>query len=301
MVESFLRYIRYEKNYSSRTAVSYKNDLLQFEDYLKETTGEFDPVLVDKDQVRNWISYLSGEKLNVTSIKRKVSALRSFFEFLKREGKIEESPLCFISSPKSRKKLPVFVKEEQMDALLDDVDFGSDFDGLRNKLIVEMLYTTGMRRAELVGLRDEDVDFFSSIIKVTGKGNKQRIIPFGDELKSLMNCYLDSRKSLFGGEAAAFFLKDDGLPIYPGLVYRVVRKYLSIVSSLGKRSPHVLRHTFATMMLENGAELSVVKELLGHASLSSTEIYTHVSSKEIMMNYNLAHPRANKKGGINGN
>jgi Site-specific recombinase XerD len=193
------------------------------------------------------------------------------------------------------------VKEEQMDALIDDVDFGDDFEGIRDKLIIEMLYSTGIRRSELVGLRDEDVNFFSSIIKVTGKGNKQRIVPFGKELEELMKSYLDCRKRTFGGAADAFFVKGDGLPVYPGLVYKVVRKYLSMVSSLGKRSPHVLRHTFATTMLENGADLSVVKELLGHASLSSTEIYTHVSSKEIMMNYNQAHPRANKKGGTYGN
>ncbi|MEG0950110.1 MAG: tyrosine-type recombinase/integrase [Bacteroidales bacterium] len=302
MVESFLRYIRYEKNYSSHTVISYKNDLLQFEAYCAQVTGEFDPLSVDLDIVRNWMVSMAEEGVQVSSVKRKVSALRSFFKYLKREGKITESPLCLLSMPKTRKKLPVYVREDQMDFLIDDIDFGEGFRGVRDRLLLTMLYTTGMRRSELIGLRDDDVDFFNSVIRVTGKGNKQRLIPFGRELLDLMKGYLDCRSKEIGKTGGVFLVKEDGDPMYAGLVYQVVRKYLALVSSLAKRSPHVLRHSFATAMLKGGAELTTVKELLGHSTLSSTEVYTHVSPKEIMMNYNQAHPRANKeKGGQDGN
>lgn len=297
MVESFMRYIRYEKNFSSHTVISYKNDLLQFKDYVERETGEFDPLNVDKDVVRNWMVELSQDGMATSSVKRKLSALRSFFRFLKKEGKITESPLCLISLPKARKSLPVFVREDQMDCLIDDVDFGEDFRGLRDRLLLTMLYSTGMRRGELIGMGDDDVDFFNSVIKVRGKGNKERLIPFGEELKELMKDYLEVRKREVGTMVAAFFVREDGEALYPALVYRIVTKYLSVVSSLSKKSPHVLRHTFATSMLANGADLTAVKELLGHSTLSSTEVYTHISSREIMTNYNLAHPRANKEKG----
>lgn len=297
MVESFLRYIRYEKNYSSHTVISYKNDLLQFEEYCQRETGEFDPLNTDLDIVRNWMVSLSENGVQVSSVKRKISALRSFFRYLKREGKISESPLCLLSMPKTRKKLPTYVREDQMDFLMDDVEFGAGFDGKRDRLLLMMLYTTGMRRSELIGLRDSDVDFFNSVIKVTGKGDKQRLIPFGRELAVLMEEYLELKKHEIGSGADAFFLKSDGMPLYAGFVYQLVKRYLSLVSSLSKRSPHVLRHTFATAMLKNGAELTTVKTLLGHSTLSSTEVYTHISPREIMMNYNQAHPRANKEKG----
>ncbi len=297
MVESFLRYIRYEKNYSSHTVISYKNDLLQFEEYCRREAGSFDPLHVDLDMVRNWMVSLSEEGVQVSSVKRKISALRSFFKYLKREGKITESPLCLLSMPKTRKKLPVYVREDQMDFLIDDIDFGDGFRGVRDRLLLIMLYTTGMRRSELIGLRDDDVDFFNSVIRVTGKGNKQRLIPFGGELHRLMTAYLECRSREAGVREGAFFVREDGSPLYAGLVYQVVKKYLSLVSSLSKRSPHVLRHSFATAMLKDGAELTTVKELLGHSTLSSTEVYTHLSPKEIMMNYNQAHPRAKKEKG----
>ena len=183
-----------------------------------------------------------------------------------------------------------------MDTLIDDVDFGTDFRGVRDRLMLVMFYTTGMRRSELVGLKDNDVDFFSSVIKVTGKGNKQRLIPFGRELRDLMQEYMRLRWEEAGVRNGPFFVKEDGEAIYVELVYRVVTKYLSMVSSVSRKSPHVLRHSFATNMLSEGADLSAVKELLGHSSLASTEVYTHLSAKEIMANYKQAHPRATKKG-----
>ena len=297
MVESFMRYIRYEKNYSSHTVISYENDLKQFRDFVERETGSFDPTIVDRDIVRNWMVALSSDGIAVSSVKRKLSALRSFFKYLKKEGKITESPLCLISLPKAGKKLPVFVREDQMDCLIDDVEFGDDFNGVRDRLILLMFYSTGMRRAELIGLEDNDVDFFNSLIKVTGKGDKQRLIPFGEELRDLMKAYLEVRGREVGRVLPAFFVRDNGEPLYPSLVYKIVKRYLSIVSALSKKSPHVLRHTFATSMMANGADLSAVKALLGHSTLSSTEVYTHVSSLEIMKNYKQAHPRAHKEKG----
>lgn len=297
MIESFLRYIRYERNYSSHTEFSYRNDLRQFEEFVRKQTGDFVAELVDKDIVRNWMVELSEQGDEVSTVKRKLSALRSFFKYLKKEGKITESPLCFISSPKARKKLPVFASSEQMDFVLDDVEYSDDFAGVRDRLILLMLYSTGMRRSELLGLRDDDVDFFVSIIKVTGKGDKQRFIPFGKELEGVLKRYLDMRDREFGAGAEKLIVKDDGNPMYSGLLYKTVEKYLSNISSLRKRSPHVLRHSFATNMLNDGADLSAVKELLGHSSLASTQVYTHVSAKEILTNYKQAHPRATKEKG----
>ncbi len=297
MIESFLRYIRYEKNYSSHTVNSYQNDLLQFEKYCRGLIGDFDPLQVDLDIVRNWMVSLSDEGVGVSSVKRKISALRSFYKYLKREGKIKESPLCLLSMPKSRKKLPVFIRVDQMDKLIDSVDFGDDFEGVRNRLMLVVLYTTGVRRSELVALKVGDVDFFQSVLRVTGKGNKQRLIPFGAEMSEMMRYYLDLRLGFVKEGVDAFFIRKTGESIYSGLLYKVVRDSISMVSSSSKRSPHVLRHSFATAMLNGGADLSVVKELLGHSTLSSTEVYTHVALKEVMKSYNQAHPRAAKEKG----
>ncbi len=297
MIESFLRYIRYEKNCSSHTVKSYHNDILQFQSYCAEELGVLDLLTVDLDIVRNWMVSMSEQGVQVSSVKRKISALRSFYKYLKREGKIQESPLCLLSMPKSRKKLPVYIREDQMDKLIDEVDFGSDFEGVRNRLMLVMLYSTGMRRAELVALKVGDVDFFYSVLKVTGKGNKQRLIPFGDELADMMRAYLCYRSSLVLAGVDAFFIRTTGEPIYSGLLYTVVKNAVSLVSTSAKRSPHVLRHSFATAMLNRGADLSVVKELLGHSSLSSTEVYTHMSLREVMASYNQAHPRAAKEKG----
>ena len=183
-----------------------------------------------------------------------------------------------------------------MDLLLDGIDFGDDFRGVRDKLIINMFYSTGIRRGELIGLRDADVDISMSMMKVTGKRNKQRIIPFGEELRVQIEQYRNVREEV-GGGCEFFFVKEDGQPLYPELVYRIVTRYLNMVSTLTKKSPHVLRHTFASAMLNNGAELNSVKELLGHSSLASTEVYTHITFEELKQSYKRAHPRAEKKGG----
>ena len=302
MVEAFLRYIRGEKNYSSNTVMSYKNDLAQFQDYCEREAGGFDPLLVDAAIVRAWMTALVESGEAVSTVRRKVCALRSFFRYLKREGKIAGNPLTLVAMPRAEKKLPVYVREGQMECLIDDIPFGDDFDGVRDRLMLVMLYTTGMRRSELVGVADADVDFHGMTIRVTGKGNKQRLIPFGRELADMMQAYLACRSREVGKvDGSAFLVRQSGEALYVGMVYRKVKHYLALVTSISKKSPHVLRHTFATAMLADGADLTAVKELLGHSSLSSTEVYTHVSPREILLNYNRAHPRALKKGGQDGN
>lgn len=296
-IESFLRYIRYEKNFSSHTVLSYKNDLFQFEAYVTRETGAFSPESVDLDLARNWVASLVEEGMSSRSVRRKVSALRSFFKFLVKEEVVSSSPIRDIQLPKIRKRLPFFLKQEEMDLLIDEVDFGDGFRAVRDRLIINLFYSTGIRRAELIGLKDADVDASMSVLKVTGKRNKQRIVPFGEDLRIQIEEYREIRNRDVLADGEFFFIKEDGMPLYPELVYRVVTHYIETVSTLTKKSPHVLRHTFASAMLNNGAELNSVKELLGHSSLASTEVYTHITFEELKQSYKQAHPRAERKGG----
>ncbi len=290
-IESFLRYIQYEKNYSSCTVLSYKNDLCQFETFVIKQVGRFDVQEIESPLIREWVVFMMEQKMSPSSVSRKVSTLRSFFKYLIRQNCLQTDPLKGVRLPKSGKNLPQFVKPAEMDRLIDEVEFGDDFNAIRNKLIVTMLYSTGMRRSELVSLTDEDVDVYNSSIKVTGKRNKQRIIPFGGELAKMIRGYLDAR-SRIQTSSNRFFVRESGEPLYEKLVYRIVTRWLEGVTTLSKHSPHVLRHSFASAMLNNGAELNSVKELLGHSSLSSTEVYTHITFEELKKNYKQAHPRA---------
>lgn len=296
-IKSFLSYIRYEKNLSSHTVLSYKNDLFQFKAYMVRETGTFSPESVDLDMVRNWVVSLVEGNISPRTISRKVSALRSFFKFLVKRKVISSTPIRGIQLPKIRKQLPAFLRQEEMDLLLDETDFGDGFRAVRDRLIINLFYSTGIRSAELIGLKDIDVDVSISVLKVTGKRNKQRIIPFGEELRTWIEEYREIRDREISSNSEFFFIKEDGESLYPGLVYRVVTRYLKTVSTLTKKSPHVLRHTFASAMLNNEAGLNSVKELLGHSSLASTEVYTHISIEELKQSYKQAHPRAERKGG----
>lgn len=292
LTNSFLDYLRYERNYSEKTVSAYGEDLLQLEEFAKEETGGFNPVEVKPDLIREWIVSLMDKGYTSTSVNRKLSSLRSFYKYLLRQGRVEVDPLRKISGPKNKKTLPSFLKESEMNKLLDDTDFGDGFKGCRDRLVIEMFYATGMRLSELIGLDDKDVDFSASLLKVTGKRNKQRLIPFGDELRDTMLAYVDVRNETVSERSGAFFIRENGERLYKNLVYNLVKRNLSKVVTLKKRSPHVLRHTFATTMLNNEAELGAVKELLGHSSLATTEIYTHTTFEELKKVYKQAHPRA---------
>ncbi|MCQ2195525.1 MAG: tyrosine-type recombinase/integrase [Paludibacteraceae bacterium] len=296
LISKFLQYIKYEKGYSSHTFISYKTDLDQFRDFVESQSMEFDPAKVDSTLVREWeVSLMeAGEK--ASSVGRKMTALKSFFKYLKQHGFVTHNPMRGVTSPKKEKVLPKFLRESEMDDLLSEEGvqdvFGKDFEGVRDRLIVEMFYTLGIRLSELIGIKDVDVNVATMTVLITGKRNKQRLIPFGTKLGESIAAYEKLRDEVVPRSCDRLFVRESGEALYPMLVYRVVTKYITLVSSLSKRSPHVLRHTFATAMLNNGAELSAVKELLGHASLAATEVYTHTTFEQLRKIYKQAHPRA---------
>lgn len=292
LTDSFLDYLQYERNYSEETIKSYREDLRQFEEFARGEIGDSAPSEVKAELVREWIVSLMDRGYTSTSINRKLSSLRSFYRFLLRKGEVAVNPLQKITGPKNKKPLPAFLRESDMDRLLDEVDFGEGFKGCRDHMIIEMFYATGVRLSELIGLDNKDVDFSSSLIKVTGKRNKQRLIPFGEELKIAMTEYVDVRNEAVPVRTDAFFVRENGERLSRSIVENLVKRNLSKVVTLKKRSPHVLRHTFATTMLNHDAELGAIKELLGHESLATTEVYTHTTFEELKKVYNLAHPRA---------
>ena len=292
LIDSFLEYLRLERNYSERTIVSYETDLREFEEYFQEVDAGLDFKKIDADIVRRWMVHLMDEGRAATSVNRKLSTLRSFYRFLLRRKEVVINPMLKVVGPKKKKPLPFFVREKDMDRLLDESLFGEGFEGCRDRLILEMFYATGMRLSELIGLNDADVDLSARLIKVTGKRNKQRLIPFGNELEEDLLIYIKVRNEALPEGTKAFFVRKNGMRMYPLQVYRLVRKSLSKVVTLKKRSPHVLRHTFATAMLNGKAEMRAVKELLGHESLVTTEVYTHTTFEELKKVYELAHPRA---------
>jgi len=292
LTDSFLDYLQYERNYSEETIKSYREDLRQFEEFAREEIGDSAPSEVKAELVREWIVSLMDRGYTSTSINRKLSSLRSFYKFLLRKGEVAVNPLQKITGPKNKKPVPAFLRESDMDRLLDEVDFGEGFKGCRDHMIIEMFYATGVRLSELIGLDNKDVDFSSSLIKVTGKRNKQRLIPFGEELKIAMTEYVDVRNEAVPIRTDAFFVRENGERLSRSIVENLVKRNLSKVVTLKKRSPHVLRHTFATTMLNHDAELGAIKELLGHESLATTEVYTHTTFEELKKVYNLAHPRA---------
>ena len=292
LIDSFLDYLRLERNYSERTIVSYGIDLREFEGYLKEIEAELEISKAHADHVRNWIVNLMDNGRVETSVNRKLSSLRSFYRFLLKKKWIAVNPMAKIASLKKKKPLPSFVREKDMDRLLDEIPFSDGFEGCRDRMILEMFYATGMRLSELIGLDDVDVDCLAKLVKVHGKRNKQRLIPFGDELAEDLLIYIKVKTETFPEGTESFFVRKDGRRMYPMQVYRLVKRNLFKVVKLKKRSPHVLRHTFATVMLNGNAELRAVQELLGHESLATTEIYTHATFEELKKVYEQAHPRA---------
>ena len=293
LIEEFIQYLRYEKNYSTHTVVAYECDLSQFLEYVERQFGVTDPTLLDSDMLRSWMVCLLEGGMTARSVNRKLSSLKTFWHYLQRTGAVSANPFKKVVPPKTTKPLPVFLKEAEMDELLNkDILDEDDFPQIRDKLIIDLFYSTGMRLSELIGLTDETLDLNSCTLKVTGKRDKQRLIPFGSELKSSISQYLKIRNEQIERNSNRLLVRNDGNPLYPQMVYRMVHQKLIEVGTLTKNSPHVLRHTFATTLLNRGAELNAVKELLGHSSLSATEVYTHTTFAELKKVYKQAHPRA---------
>lgn len=287
----FLQHIQSIRHYSPHTVNSYRKDLEQFISFISATEDQAE-TSIDHHQIREWVISLMESGVSARSVNRKISALKSYFKYLMREGYVQINPLSKVLSPKTDKKLPVFIRENQMDQLLDEVDFGDDYAGHRNRMIIETFYNTGIRRAELIGIKLKDVDFGNNVFRVTGKRNKERILPMSFNFGELLNDYITHRESEFPGADGWLFLTSRGKQLYPKLVYRIVTSFLSLVTTSDKKSPHVLRHTFATHMLNRGADLNAIKELLGHANLSATEVYTHNTFEKLKSVYKQAHPRA---------
>lgn len=292
LIDSFLEYLSFERNYSEKTVRAYRNDILQFEAFVDKEASELAPEEVEAPVIREWVISLMDAGYTSTSINRKLSSLQSFYRFLLLKGLITVDPMLKVIRLKNKKTLPVFVGEKEMDKLLDKADCGGSFEECRNRMVILVFYSTGIRCAELIGLDDKDVDCSTLLIKVTGKRNKQRLIPFGEELKTEIQEYLNKRNETVGKTSGAFLVKNDGERLTETIVKKIVKQGLSEVTTLKKKSPHVLRHTFATAMLNNDAELGAIKELLGHESLATTEIYTHTTFEELKRMYNQAHPRA---------
>jgi integrase/recombinase XerC len=291
--ESFLQYLQIEKRYSHHTVRSYLNDLDQFFMFLSSQGQPEDPLSVTSHDIRAWVVSLLDNGYSAVSVHRKISCLRVFYRFLRKEGAIKSDPLEKVALPKRKKRLPEFVEEGALDDLLDKYNFGDGFGGIRDRTIIEMLYLTGMRRAELIGLRNADVDLAEGSLKVTGKRNKQRIIPVVKPFTVRLQEYINLRDKEIQAESDTwFFVTDKGNKLYDKYVYNVVNRYLAMVTTIEKKSPHILRHTFATHMLNRGADLNSIKELLGHANLSATQIYTHNTFEKLKKIYKQAHPRA---------
>ena len=288
MINKFLEYLEFEKRYSKHTVVSYKTDLLQFQTYLFLV---FDLNAKDATHVmiRSWMVALVENGISSRTINRKKTTLQVFYKYLKSKEFIEETPMQKVVAPKVEKRLPHYVKKQDMESLFSEVEFTNDFSGSRDRLILELFYCTGMRLSELVELKE--ISVLKDSIKVLGKRNKERLIPVTVVLQAKIIDYIRLKRNEFPESAQSLFVTDKGEKLYQKFVYRKVKHYLSLVTSQGKKSPHVLRHTFATHMLDNGAELNAIKEMLGHANLSATQVYTHNSIEKLKNVYKQAHPR----------
>jgi integrase/recombinase XerC len=292
MVGLFLDYIKYEKRLSVHTAKAYDTDLQQFQAYLQEHHPHVHPEQAASQILREWIMSLANQGLSNLSINRKLASLKAFYKFLSYKAHLAIDPTEKLKSLRIKRKLPVFVRELELTQLLDQHAFADTFEGWRDKLVLELLYGTGIRLSELLGLQDHQINSHENTLKVLGKRNKERIIPYPKYLNSIIQQYQVHRNSLTTNPPSLLLVTKAGLPAYPMLVYNLVKKYLSAYTQADRHSPHVLRHTFATHLLNHGADLNAIKELLGHASLAATQLYTHNSLEKLKENFNQAHPRA---------
>ncbi|MBU2651850.1 MAG: tyrosine-type recombinase/integrase [Bacteroidetes bacterium] len=288
----FIDYIRYEKRFSPHTVTAYTRDLEEYSCFLEMFYGLKAPEKAESFMVRSWVSNLSENRLSNRSISRKISSINAFYKFLLKKEILLTNPVSGILTPRSSKKLPVYIEENIMEDLFSTTLNNNDFNEIRDRIVMEILYNTGIRSSELIGLKERDIDLTQSVMKVYGKRNKERIIPLSSRLLSVIQEYLTIRKNQYGISSVYLLVTKKGKPLYHKMVYRIVHKQLTMVTTLSKRSPHVIRHTFATHMLNRGADLNAIKELLGHANLSATQVYTHNSVEKLKAIYKLAHPRA---------
>jgi integrase/recombinase XerC len=293
-IQSFIDYLKFEKRYSAHTIRSYQDDLVQFFDFLDTQFGKLTLKEVSSSFVRSWLASLKDNDVTARTINRKISTLKSFFKFQLKQGKIENTPMGNIISPKISKRLPVFIKEKDLVDLTKALNTNTeDWDGLNTKMLITIFYSTGMRLNELINLKEKQVDFSRKQLKILGKGNKERIIPAGADLLVVIKDYINEKRKVFEKSDDALLVSSKGKKLYPKYAYNLVREILTVeVKTLDKKSPHVLRHTFATHLMNNGANLDAVKELLGHASLASTQIYTHNTIEKLKNVYKKAHPKA---------
>ncbi|HVD99713.1 MAG TPA: tyrosine-type recombinase/integrase [Cytophagaceae bacterium] len=302
MVSDFLKYIQYEKRFSKHTLTSYQNDLDQYSAFLQKDFEVSHPEEASYSMIRSWIVKLAEQKMVPKTINRKIAALRSYYKFLLRNGKITKDPTIKIRAPKVKKSLPVFVEQENLLNLLDStlsednpggMGFTDNFEGVRDRLIMELLYGTGIRLSELIEVKNTDINFYQNTLKVLGKGNKERIIPMNTTLVERIKEFNLLKKTTHSGNSCEYLIvTNEGKKTYPMFVYRTVRKYLDMSTTVEKRSPHVLRHSFATHLLNKGADLNAIKDLLGHTSLAATQVYTHNSLDKLKAIFNQAHPKS---------
>ena len=289
----FFNFLEHEKRFSPHTIKAYKNDLNQFFSFTESVYDLNSASNIRHIHIRSWVVDLMQQQTSARSVNRKLSSLKTYFKFLLKRRFIDKNPMLKIVGPKIGKRLPVAVSKKNLEKLFNEVDFGEGYPGARNRMILEVLYSTGMRRAEMINLRIADLDFAKNYLKVMGKGGKERLVPFSTNLRSALHDYLAIRNENFpDGQESFLFLTDKGKTLYPKLVYNLVKKYLSLITTVEQKSPHVLRHSFATHLSDNGADLNAIKELLGHANLSATQIYTHNSIEKLRKVYDQAHPKA---------
>ena len=289
-LDNFLSFLKHEKRYSPHTLLSYSNDLGQFKSYLKETYSIDQATGIKHFHIRSWVVSLMEQGSTPRSINRKISTLKTYFKYLVKKEVISVNPTLKVQSPKTSKKLPVYVEKGNISTLFNQDIFKDDFSGKRDKLIIDLLYNTGLRRAELINIRTTDIDLAKKELKVMGKGKKERVLPISSELLKGIQDYLLLKDS--DADKEFLFVTDSGKKIYPNYLYRLVKHYLTLVTTVDKKSPHTLRHTFATHLLNNGADLNAVKELLGHSSLAATQVYTHNSIEKLKDIYKSSHPKA---------
>ncbi len=292
-IDTFLDYLRYEKRFSAHTITAYEKDIRQFSQFLKATYEIESLADATHHQIRSWIIHLMDEGLANSSIHRKMASLKALFRFLLKSNQLKANPMTKVITPKKGKRLAPYVHADELNRLFDQIHFGADFSGQRDEIILQVLYQTGMRRSELIALRLQDIDFQRREIRVLGKRNKERLIPFSASLQKKLEAYLNVRQQTFPDTSIPFLLlTQNGKQVYPKLVYNTVRKYLSMVSTTDKKGPHTLRHSFATHLSENGADLNAIKTLLGHSNLAATQIYTNNTIERLREVYAKAHPKA---------